>query len=382
VNVSIKPASKEDDALQMLMITFEDLEAKPAPTPARAKTPPAVSEKSRISQLEQDLKATQQNLQTTVEELETSNEELKSTNEELQSTNEELQSTNEELETSKEELQSLNEELVTVNSELQGKIEELSGSNSDMRNLLDGIKIATLFLDNHLLVKRFTAETKKVINLIPSDIGRPLSDIVSNLDEINLAEACQDVLQTLTPKEAEVKSKKGLWYFMRIMPYRAGENMIMGIVVTFTDISQHKDNEQRLTDNREQYRLLFELNPLPMWVLDLETLKFLGVNQTALTWFGYSKEEFLALTLKDLLAPEEARRLSRHRTRFKANRLTGGETLTLNWKHRRKDGTIFETEVRWRPIPFERKQAILSISGQDDGGSSAGEPEPAQANKK
>jgi two-component system, chemotaxis family, CheB/CheR fusion protein len=381
VNVSIKLASKEDDSQQMLMIVFEDVEAKPVPPAAKAKTAPAASEKSRISQLEQDLKAAQENLQTTVEELETSNEELKSTNEELQSTNEELQSTNEELETSREELQSLNEELGIVNAELQGKIEELSGSNNDMRNLLDGIMIATLFLDNHLLVKRFTAETKKVINLIQSDIGRPLSDIVSNLDEINLVEVCQEVLETLTPKEAEVKSKKGHWYLMRIMPYRAGEKII-GIVVTFTDISQRKDNEQRLRDNREQYRLLFELNPLPMWVLDLETLKFLAVNQTALKSFGYSKEEFLTMTLKDLLAREEARSLARHRKRFNANRLTGNETLTLNWKHRHKDGTIREDEVRWRPIPFEDKQAILSISGQDSGGRSASEPEPAQANKK
>ena len=379
VNVSIKSIGKDDNLPPMLMIAFHDVEAKPAQA-AKARPERAVPEKNRVSQLERDLKASQENLQTAVEQLETSNEELKSANEELQSTNEEMQSTNEELETSKEELQSVNEELVTVNTELQGKIEELASSNHDMKNLFDNIKIPTLFLDNHLLVKRFTAETKKVINLIPSDIGRPLSDIVSNLDEMNLVEACQEVVETLTLKEAEVRTKKGLWYLMRIMPYRAEENIIKGVVITFTDINRHKDNEQRLRDNQEQYRLLFELNPLPMWILDLETLAFLGANQAAMRSYGYSKEEFLAMTLKDLLVPEEAQNLSRHRAQFDGDRLMGSETLTKEWKHRCKDGTILEAEVRWRPIPFKGKQAILSISTEDETREPA--DKPARANKK
>ena len=143
VNVSIKSISK-DNVPPMLMIAFHDVVAKSAQA-AKARPERAVPERSRVSQLERDLKASQENLQTTIEQLETSNEELKSTNEELQSTNEELQSTNEELETSKEELQSLNEELGTVNTELQGKIEELASSNNDMKNLSTASRLPLSF---------------------------------------------------------------------------------------------------------------------------------------------------------------------------------------------------------------------------------------------
>ena len=113
--------------------------------------------------------------------METSNEEFKSANEELQSTNEELQSTIEELETSKEEMQSLNEELTTVNTELQSKVEELSHANDDMQNLLNSPEIATLFLDNELHIKRYTEQVRSLIKLIPTDVGRPLTDQASNL---------------------------------------------------------------------------------------------------------------------------------------------------------------------------------------------------------
>ena len=143
-------------------------------------------------------------------------EELRSYNEELQSANEELQSMNEELETSKEELQSLNEELATVNAELQGKNEALSSANDDIRNLLDSTKIATLFLDTRLCVKRFTPEVTKVINLVQEDIGRPVSHFKTNLVGDNLAQHAQEVLDTLLPKETEIRSTDGQWYLKRI----------------------------------------------------------------------------------------------------------------------------------------------------------------------
>ena len=117
----------------------------------------------------------------TIEEMKSSNEELRSANEELQSMNEEAQSTNEELETSKEELQSINEEMVTVNNELQMKIDELTQTQDDMNNLFNSTEIATIFLDKDLNIRSFTKEATNLIKMIESDVGRPLSDIVSNL---------------------------------------------------------------------------------------------------------------------------------------------------------------------------------------------------------
>jgi hypothetical protein len=144
----------------------------------------------------------------------------------MQSVNEELQSTNEELETSKEELQSVNEELATVNAELQAKVLDLSRANNDMNNLLAGTGVGTLFVDPQLRIARFTPAATQVINLIAADIGRPVGHIVSNLAGYDrLVEDVQAVLDNLAPIEAEVQTKAGAWFLMRIRPYRTLENV-------------------------------------------------------------------------------------------------------------------------------------------------------------
>jgi len=164
------------------MLVFENVTMPP-------KEEKSISSQARSSsrlkdiniELENELKHTKELLQKTSEEMQLSQEELKSTNEEIQSTNEELQSTNEELSSSKEEMQSLNEEMMTVNAELQVKVDELTLSNSDMKNLLNRTEIATVFLDDELNIRRFTPEATGIFNLIQSDIGRPISHIVSKL---------------------------------------------------------------------------------------------------------------------------------------------------------------------------------------------------------
>jgi len=195
-----------------------------------------------VAALQQELLAKEEYLQTT-------NEELKSSNEEMQSINEELQSTNEELETSKEELQSVNEELATVNGELQTKVADLTRANNDMNNLLAGTGIGTIFVDHGLHILRFTPTATKIINLIPSDIGRPVGHIVSNLVGYDaLLTDIQAVLDTLVPKEIEVNSLAGMWYTMRILPYRTLENVIEGAVITFTDITESRQMKAALNE--------------------------------------------------------------------------------------------------------------------------------------
>lgn len=187
----------------------------------------------------------------TREEMQTSQEELRSTNEEMQSTNEELQSTNEELTTSKEEMQSLNEELQTVNAELQARVDELSRSNNDMKNLLNSTDIATLFLDNKLQVRRFTTEATKLIKLISGDIGRPITDLASDLLYPNLENDAREVLTKLGFVEKPITSRDGSWFTVRIMPYRTLDDRIDGVVITFTDITKAKKLEAELREQRE-----------------------------------------------------------------------------------------------------------------------------------
>jgi two-component system CheB/CheR fusion protein len=241
INLTVKPLDMSRTTPGLMMVVFEDVPSPPKEEPVKAKRPTTKRKaEQRIEELEKELDITKENLQITIEEMETSNEELKSSNEELQSTNEELQSTNEELETSKEELQSVNEELMTVNSELEGKIAELSEASNDMKNLLESTEVPSVFLDNDLLVKRFTPYATEVINLIASDIGRPIGHIVTNLTYEKLVKDAETVLNTLVFKETEVQAKDGHWYMMRIMPYRTQHNVIDGVAITFLDIDQQK----------------------------------------------------------------------------------------------------------------------------------------------
>lgn len=251
VHLTVKPLRESDAMHGLLLVVFDN-----APIPIRAKSSsrkkggPAGEEIPIVEELKTELQQTKELLQSTIEEMTTSQEELKSANEELQSTNEELQSSNEELTTSKEEMQSLNEELMTVNAELQHKIDELSRSSSDMRNLLNSTNIATLFLDNHLQVMRFTTSAADIIRLIPTDVGRPVTDIASDLKGVDLAKEAMCVLDTLVFKESEVQTADDRWHLMRISPYRTIDNVIDGVAVTFTDISGLKEMERSLLESR------------------------------------------------------------------------------------------------------------------------------------
>ncbi|MBV8634555.1 MAG: PAS domain-containing protein [Burkholderiaceae bacterium] len=269
---------------------------------------------ARIAALERDLLAKDEYIQAAQEELASSTEELRSSNEEMQSVNEELQSTNEELETSKEELQSVNEELATVNAELQNKVADLSRANNDMNNLLAGTGIATIFVDHHLCILRFTPAARAIINLIPSDQGRPVGHIVSNLIGYDaLVPDVQSVLDTLVPKELEVKARDGKWYAMRVQPYRTLDNVIEGAVISFVDISEVVAIRDELKKANELYHMAAMLRDINDAVI-LQDLSghILAWNPGAEKLYGWDEQDALGLNARDRIPPalreeEEAR---------------------------------------------------------------------------
>jgi len=219
----------------MLLIVFRDLLPLPAGR-GRRRQPPA----------DEALTHAQEEIDALRREMAASGEELQAAIEELQSTNEELQSANEELTTSKEEAQSTNEELQTVNSELQSKLDDLELAQNDMANLLNSTDIATLFLDNALNVRRYTDRIARIVHLRPGDIGRPLSDLASTLIYPQMHADAVETLRSLVFSEKQIATTDGLWFSVRIMPYRTLSNVIRGVVITFVDITVAKELEARL----------------------------------------------------------------------------------------------------------------------------------------
>jgi chemotaxis methyl-accepting protein methylase/PAS domain-containing protein len=250
VNVTVQRLEEPGPLQGLVMVVFLDV-AAPVASRERDRSPkPHHPRGMRFAELERELLQFRNEARATHEEMQTSQEELRSANEELQSTNEELQSTNEEITTSKEEIHSMNEELQTVNAELQAKLDELSLASNDMKNLLDSTNIATLFLDKDLNVRRFTPQTTNVIKLIPADVGRPITDLATELRYPDLVNDAHEVLLKLAPIEKAIGARGDHWYTVRIMPYRTLDDRIDGVVITFADITESKMLEAKL---RNQY---------------------------------------------------------------------------------------------------------------------------------
>ena len=261
VEVTLQPLSEPAALRGMVLVVFADIVTPPigqgsgevlgevlAEASGKAARDGAQRKRAQLASLRQALQQSHEALQTAREEMQSSQEELKSTNEELQSTNEELQSINEELTTSQQEMQSMNEEMQMVNHELVARLTELERASDDMKNLLNSTDIATLFLDAQLKVRRFTTQTASIIKLIPGDVGRPVTDLTTELDYPQMADAAREVLRSLVSNQRDVTTRNGRWFTVHIMPYRTQSNRIDGVVVTFTDITVSKALEATLRE--------------------------------------------------------------------------------------------------------------------------------------
>ncbi|HEU4382878.1 MAG TPA: chemotaxis protein CheB [Anaeromyxobacteraceae bacterium] len=360
VDLTVEKVADPKELQGTMMIVIADAPAPAAPAlEPRGKTPRSAS--LQLAALEQEVQQAREEVQTTREQMQTSQEELKSTNEELQSTNEELQSTNEELTTSKEEMQSMNEELQTVNHELQNKVDELSRSNNDMKNLLNSTDIATLFLDHQLLVRRFTTPTYKLIKLIASDAGRPITDIATELDYPELVEDAREVLRTLVFKEKQVGSRDGRWFTVRIMPYRTMDDVIEGVVVTFNDITDSKTLETTLREQASQTRQMAESLPTLVWACRPEgACDYL--SQQWVRYTGVPEAEQLGYGWLEQVHPEERERVrDEWKTAVKA-----GSPFQAQLRLRGRDGVYRWFKAQATPITNEQGAIVRWYGTQTD----------------
>ena len=265
-----------DDGLMLLSMTAISVEsaqetaADEASPPIEGHSNAELDASQRADQLAIELAYVRANQQAIIHEQRGLNEELKSANEELQSTNEELQSSNEELETAKEELQSLNEELVNVNGELNAKIEQWSEVKNDLKNLLDSVDTGIIFLDCDLRIRRYTSRATRVYRLIESDRGRPITDITTNLIATDLIDSIRAVVESLVPIERELRAHDGTWYLMRVEPYSNATKDVVGVVLTFTTITDLKLASEAALRNAHQLQAAQQLVPLGIWEYDVD----------------------------------------------------------------------------------------------------------------
>lgn len=296
----------------------------------------------RIKELEDDLRADREYMQSIIENQEGSNEELQSANEEIQSANEELQSTNEELETAKEELQSTNEELATIIEEHESRNRELNVANSDLANLLASIDLAIVILRGDLHIRRFTPAAKLLLNLIDADVGRPISNIRSNIDIPELEQRVLQVIETMIPQEVELQDRNGRWYILRLRPYRTLDNRIEGAVMTLVDIDSVKETERlRQVLQREQYLAAVVRDASDAVMLQDFGNCIIAWNQRAVELYGYSEEEALQLNAAEL-TPDEARE-DMHTLLERLRR--GEKVLSYETLRRAKNGRVFKVSL-------------------------------------
>src|SRR6266496_3532658 len=333
-----------------------------APAPRAPRSSSTRASENELEQLKQELAATKDYLQSVIEQQEAANEELQSANEEVQSANEELQSINEEIETSKEEMESSNEELATVNEELQNRNAELGRSNNDLMNLLASVHMAIVMLGPDLRIRRFTPMAETMLNLIPTDVGRPLTDIKLNVDVPDLDAILHEVLESIQPVQREVQDRNGRWYSLRVRPYRTMENRIEGAVLALIDIDSIKQTAESLRVGAERLRIMYDRAPVGIFETDLEG-RFQRVNDCFCELTGRSRDALLTLRSEDITHPDD---LVSQREDFE--RLRAGDVPSVRREKRylRENGQAVWVELHRFIIPGPEGRPAFSVGIAED----------------
>lgn len=290
VDVTVAPVVERASGAKLFAVILEDKGTPALKGRASRRRGREVRNETVIARLEAENKSLREQIQATSDGFQTTHEELTAANEEVMAINEELQSTNEELITSKEELQSLNEELITTNNQLNDKVEEIGKTNDDLANFLNSSEVGTIFLDRKFCIRRFTPSATELMNLLPLDVGRPINHISNKFIDTDLIAIANSVLRTLIPVEKEVLNSDRLWHMLRCLPYRTSNDVIDGVVFTFTDVTGLKRSEQAIAEAKDYAESILRTTPDSMLVLDPE-LKIISANPAFYETFQVSPEE-------------------------------------------------------------------------------------------
>jgi two-component system CheB/CheR fusion protein len=301
VVVPVSGLPEEKQSLYVVLFEEVALPGKRGSKPVAQERVSPAKEKGthRVPALQLELAATKDYLQSLLEEHGHTNDALASANEELVSGNEELQSLNEELETAKEELQSTNEELTTVNDELHSRNQELNLVNGDLVNLINIVDIPVLILDLDRRIRRFTPKTRSIMNILPSDVGRPISDITLNINVTDLDSQISEVIETALVRESEIQDRAGRWHRMQIRPYKTTEDKVDGAIVSLVDIDALKHHVREVEWARDYAAGIVEAVQVPLLVLD-EDMRVISANEAFYQAFGSSVAETQKKSLFEL----------------------------------------------------------------------------------
>jgi two-component system, chemotaxis family, CheB/CheR fusion protein len=366
VTIKVKPLKTVDFEEPFFLITFEEKASSHKLSQQVAESISGSAEKdigkeSQVQELKKDLESTKQSLQTIIEVQEATNEELRSTMEEAQSSNEELQSTNEELETAKEELQSSNEELQTLNEELKNRNFALGRLNDDLTNLQTNTNISVVIVDRELKIRRFTASAQELLEISPSDIGRPITSINLGVHIIDLDKIITDVITKLSTANQEVANNKDRLFEMQIRPYLTEEKKIDGAVLSFTEITERKKNEELFKKNKEQLEAIITNAPIGIATTDsMNTIQ--SANESFCKIIGFSQDELKKLTFKDFTHPDDIKESIALMEELSSGRIS---FFSREKRYIRKDGKIIYGRIIVNAIRDNKKPTFYVAELED-----------------